>query len=87
MIRAGLPRDLWAEAVHHDVWLRNHALTQALPGTKTPHEVAMGGKPDLSQLCEWGTTVLVKQLDAGKLDPRAKEAHFVGFNEESKGLA
>jgi hypothetical protein len=56
-------------------------------GTKTPHEVAMGEKPDLSQLCEWGMTVWVKQLDAGKLDPRAKEAHFVGFNEESKGLA
>jgi hypothetical protein len=31
-------------------------------------------------------TVWVKWLDAGKLDPRAEEAHFVGFNEESKGF-
>ena len=46
----------------------------------------MGEKPDLLQLCEWGVTVWVKQLDAGKLDPRAKEAHFMGFDEESKGF-
>jgi hypothetical protein len=52
MIAAGLPRNLWAEAVHHNVWLRNCVPTQALPGSKTPHEVAMGEKPDLSQLCE-----------------------------------
>ena len=73
---------MWAEAVHHDVQLHNHEPTQALPGSKTPHEVAMGEKPDLLQLCEWGT----KWLNAGELDPRAEEAHFVGFDEESKGF-
>jgi len=47
-----------------------HGLTES----KTPYEVAMGEKPDLSQLCEWGTIVWVKWLDARKLDPRAEEA-------------
>jgi hypothetical protein len=86
MIGAGLPRNLWAEAVRHDVWLRNRAPTRALPELKTPFEVATGKKPDLSQLCEWGATVWVKRLDAGKLDPRAEEARFVGFDDESKGF-
>jgi len=53
---------------------------------KTPYEVATGKKPNLSQLCEWGTTVWVKWLDAGKLDPRAEEACFIGFDDESKGF-
>jgi hypothetical protein len=70
--------------VHHDVWLHNYTPTRALPGTKTPHKVAMGEKPDLSQLCEWGAMVWIKQLEAGKLDPRAEESRFVGFDEESK---
>ena len=40
----------------------------------------------MSQLCEWGTIVWIKQLDAGKLDLRAEEAHLVGYDEESKGF-
>ena len=86
MIAAGLPRYLWAEVVHHNVWLHNRALTCGLAELKTPHKVATGDKPDLSQLCEWGTTVWIKQLDAGKLDLRAEEACFVGYNDESKGF-
>jgi hypothetical protein len=85
MIAAGLPRSLWAEAVHHNVWLCNRTPTRALTGLKTPFEVATGKKPDLLQLCEWGAIVWVKCLDAGKLDPRAEEARFVGFDDESKG--
>ena len=34
---------------------------------------------------EWGTVIWVKDLHAGKLDPRAKEGQFIGYNEESKG--
>jgi hypothetical protein len=40
----------------------------------------------LSQLCEWGAIVWIKRLDAGKLDPRAEEARFVGYDDESKGF-
>lgn len=86
MITAGPPCNLWAEAGHHDVWLWKRALTRALPELKTPHEVAMEEKPDLSQLCEWGAMVWVTQLDTGKLDPKAEETRFVGFDKESKGF-
>jgi hypothetical protein len=33
---------------------------------------------------EWGVPVWVKDLRAGKFDPRAKEGRFVGYDEESK---
>jgi len=85
MIAAGLPKSLWGEAIRHSVWLRNRAPTRALPWLKTPIEVATGNKPDLSLLREWGATAWVRQLDTGKLDPRAEEGRFVGFDEESKG--
>lgn len=40
----------------------------------------------MSQLCEWGATVWIKRLDAGKLEPRAEQAHFVGYDDKSKGF-
>jgi len=86
MIAASLPRYLWCEAVHHNVWLRNRVPTQGLATSKTPHEIGMGEKLDLLQLCEWGATVWIKRLDAGKLEPRAEQAHFVGYDDESKGF-
>ena len=86
MIAAGLPRFLWAEAVRHDVWLRNRAPTRALTVNQTPYEVATGIKPDLTKLYEWGIPIWVKLLDAGKLDIRAEEVRFIGFDDESKGI-
>ena len=85
LIQAKLPGYLWAEAVNHSVWLRNRSSTRALATGKTPYEMATGLKPDLSNLIEWGARVWVKILDVGKLQPRAIEGHFVGYDEESKG--
>lgn len=83
---SGLPKFLWAEAQHHAAWLRNRTPTKALPDGRTPHEVATGKKPNLSSLIPWGTRVWVKNLDAKKLEPRVVEGHFIGYDEESKGL-
>ena len=47
--------------------------------------MAMGIKPDLTGLLEWGSKVWVKKLNAWKLQPQALEAIFVGMNDESKG--
>jgi hypothetical protein len=46
--------------------------------------MATGLKPDLSNLITWGARVWVKVLDVKKLQPRAVEGHFVGYDEESK---
>src|SRR5882724_4846812 len=57
----------------------------ALPEHKTPYEMAMGQKPDLSLLQEFGMTAWVWRLNTGKLESRCDEGQFVGFDEESKG--
>jgi hypothetical protein len=78
-----LPKSLWGEAVNHGVWLKNHTSTKALDG-KMLHEALTGSKPDLSNLREWGSKVWVHNLSGSKLNGRAKEVRWVGFNMESK---
>jgi hypothetical protein len=85
LIQAKLPSFLWAEAIRHSIWLRNRTYTSSLPESKTPYETATGIKPDLTGLLEWGSKVWVKRLNAGKLQPQALEARFVGMDDESKG--
>lgn len=85
LIGAGLPKFLWAEAFNHAVWLKNRASHTAM-GRLTPYEAATGRKPDLSGLQEFGATVYVKVKGVDKLDQRAAEGKFMGFDEESKGV-
>jgi Reverse transcriptase (RNA-dependent DNA polymerase)/gag-polypeptide of LTR copia-type/GAG-pre-integrase domain len=85
IIQSGLPAFLWAEAIRHSVWLRNRTITRATPENKTPYEIGTKEKPDLSGLLEWGSRIWVKKLDVQKLEPRAFEAVFVGYDDESKG--
>src|SRR6267142_6642875 len=44
--QANLPKTLWAEAVLHVVWLKNHTSMKAL-GTVTPYEKLYKEKPNL----------------------------------------
>ena len=83
---SNLPDNLCAEAVLHQVWIRNRTLTRSLKHDKTPFELATGNKPDLSVVYPWGCKAWVKKLDVGKLEPRAEEARFIGFDSESKGF-
>ena len=78
-----LPKFLWGEALNHAVYLKNRTWTRALKGT-TPYEVLTGSKPDLSTLHPWGSRVWVHDTSGSKLDGRAKEGHWVGFDEESR---
>ena len=85
METAKLPKNLWAEAINYHVWIRNRVPTRAISEPKTPLEIAIGMKPDLSMVRPWGCTIWVKRLDVGKLKPRAEECRFVGIDSESKG--
>jgi hypothetical protein len=85
MEAVGLSKHLWAEAVHHHVWIQNRVPMCALPEMRTPYKIGTGEKLDLSAVCPWGCKAWVKRLGVGKLKPKAKEYHFVGIDNESKG--
>lgn len=84
LLSSRLPRSLWAEAMLHSVWLQNRSPTRALNG-KTPFEMVNGRKPYLGGIQEFGAAAYVKDLQAGKLDPRAQKGRFVGYDSVSKG--
>jgi hypothetical protein len=84
LIAKDLPKFLWAEAINYAMWLKNRLPSRAIPGT-TPYELVHKTKPSLAQAHEFGFIIYVHLLDAGKLDPRAEEAVFVGVDIESKG--
>jgi hypothetical protein len=81
---SGLPKFLWGEALRHVIWLKNRTSTVAVP-LKTPIEAVTGQKPDLLKLPEWGCQVWVHTKKNLKLDARAIEGRWVGFDEQSKG--
>ena len=82
---SGLPKSLWGEAARHVIWLKNRTSTKAIPSGKTPYELVTGKKPNLADLREWGCPVWVHDTSGSKLDGRAKEGRWVGFDEQSKG--
>ena len=42
-------------------------------------------KPDLTDLPEWGARVFVMKTNAGKLDQKSTEGHWLGYSSTSKG--
>jgi hypothetical protein len=82
---SGLPKYLWGEAARHVVWLLNRTTTKAIDGM-TPYEAAFGKKPNLRNLREWGEKVWVRVEKGNKLGGRVRKGHWLGIDEESKGV-
>jgi len=82
---SGLPKNLWAEAARHVVWLLNRTTTKAVEGM-TPYEAAFGKKPNLKGLREWGETMWVRVEGGNKLGGRVREGKWLGVDEQSKGV-
>ena len=80
--QAELPKYLWAEAIRHAVWLKNRTSTKAI-GKTTPYERLYKKKPILSNLPEWGQSVWVYEPSGSKLDARASQARWVGYDADS----
>ncbi|KAF9492566.1 hypothetical protein BDN71DRAFT_1396611, partial [Pleurotus eryngii] len=55
-------------------------------GEALQYSVWIRNRTPTRKAMEWGRKVFVRILDAGKLQPRAEEARFVGFDWESKGV-
>ena len=77
---SGLPKMLWAKALHFAVWLKNHTSTRALGNNTTPLKKLTGIKPNLSNVPEWGQTVWVHSSTRSKLNACGVEAHWVGYD-------
>jgi hypothetical protein len=47
--------------------------------------MAKGKKPHLAGIQEFGAAMYIKDINAGKLDPRGQGGCFVGYDSQSKG--
>ena len=83
MITAQLPADLWGEALLHAVWLMNRTWTRALAVGRSPYEMVNDRPAILDRLPIWGQVIWVHDTSGGKLDPRAREGRWVGFDTDS----
>lgn len=79
---SGLPHSLWGEALRHSTWLKNRTSTRALGG-KTPWQALYHAPPNLAGLKRFGETVWVHDPTGSKLDVRAWEGRWLGFDVES----
>jgi hypothetical protein len=77
-----LPKNLWGEAINHAVWLKNRASMQVL-GKVTLYEHLYGEKPNLGGVPKWGQCVWAHNDTGSKLNTRANEARWIGFNSGS----
>jgi hypothetical protein len=82
---SGLPKNLWAEAGQHVVWLLNRTATKAVVDM-TPYEAAFGKKPNLGGLRELGEKTYVQIEGGTKLGGRVREGRWLGVDEQSKGV-
>jgi Reverse transcriptase (RNA-dependent DNA polymerase)/Integrase core domain/GAG-pre-integrase domain len=85
MIHANnLPTRLWGEAILTAAHIKNRAPTSVLE--VTPFEIWSNKKPDISYFRIFGSKAYAPMPEQGrrKLDPRAKELIFVGYQLGSK---
>ncbi|KIJ08560.1 hypothetical protein PAXINDRAFT_88700, partial [Paxillus involutus ATCC 200175] len=68
----------------HATWLKNRLSTRSL-GNKTPYKMLFGKKPNLSNLPVWGCRVKVHTTAGSKLNMRARDGRWVGFDRDSNG--
>ena len=78
---------LWAEAARTVVYVYNRISHSAL-GFKTPEEIFMGKKPEVSHLKIFGCPVYIHipKEKRTKLDPFEKKGIFFGYCEVSKAF-
>ena len=82
-----LPMHLWDEAARTTIYVQNRVSHSALE-FKTPEEVYIGKKPEVSHLKIFGCLRYVHILKEKrtKLDPSRKKGIFVGYCEVSKAF-
>ena len=87
LVHAGVPLNLWGEAVVTANYLKNRLPTKALKGYVTPYEKWFGRKPDVSHLKVFGCIAYAHVPDVlrRKLDEKAIKLRFIGYDQNTKG--
>lgn len=82
---ADLDKKFWAEAANTAVYLKNRSVASHIE--KTPFEMWMGRKPDISHLRIFGSPVMVHvpKEKRKKFDKKANKMFLVGYSENTKG--
>ncbi|GBN79735.1 Copia protein [Araneus ventricosus] len=80
---ANLPQRVWAEAAMTATYLQNRLPTK--PKEKTPYELWTNRKPNLSHIRVFGCKANIQKQKRGKLDSKAVEGIFLGYDYRSKG--
>ena len=86
LCESGLPKRFWAEALNTATYIRNRSPTRSVLNM-TPHEAFTGEKPTVSHPKVFGclTYAHIPKDERKKLDPKAREAIFLGYGTNVKG--
>ena len=87
ILACDLPNELWPEAMSHATYIRNRAYMKAVLD-KTPHEKWLGQRPNILFVQEFGHPVWIlnQELNASKLDARARQYIFIGYVDGPKAI-
>lgn len=85
-IAAGLPNNLWAEAVSTANYVQNRIIRKKQ--NKTPYEMFFGIPPKKQMYHEFGTEVyvMIPEEKRRKLDKKAEKMRFIGYDEQAKAF-
>ena len=81
LVESKLPKSMWVCAVLTSVHIRNRCYNHRTD--TTPYESCTGQKPDLSKLHVFGTVCYGYVQQTRKLDARAKQRIFAGYDKTS----
>lgn len=83
LLSSNLTRTLWDEAIKTACFIRNRLPNKNIE--TTPYEVAVGRKPQIAHLCEFGREVhvIVHGHHLTKFEPRTEPGYIVGFTQRS----
>ena len=82
---SGLPKSLWAEALHTACYVLNRVISENKE--TSPYEVMYKVKTNFTDLHPFGSKVYVKIEDQKrrKLDVKAEAMKFIGYDDQAKG--
>ena len=81
LLEAKLPKMLWPYAVMSSAHIRNRCFNNRTQST--PYQSLTGKKPDLSKLHKFGSTCYAYVQKPKKLEDRAKQGIFIGYDKGS----